>query len=165
MAIESQIIAYEAINELATEIAKRTIPRCAAIAATNTPKQIVRNHVLLALPANVTAISAYLAFKLAADALVRREYQGLPNIEYPPAIGALAAGTPPTPVDWITAISGFIGAAKAQTTQTSGTFTPVDQALYSDLERALAGKCNLVTTAYPGQIERAHKPVDLRSAR
>ncbi len=154
IAIESEMIAYEAIHDLAIEISSRVRPMCTA----------GKNQVLLALPPNVTAIGTYQAFEAAAESLAG-QYQGVSTIN------AMVVGAAPGPTDWISAIGGFIASAKTTTTMSSATFTPTDQALYADLERELhngcsagdctkarkiSNSCTLWATVYPGQVAAAY---------
>jgi hypothetical protein len=185
LAIESQMIAYEAINELAKEIAHRMDGPCKvhirANAESKRPSARVEDlahcavsDVLLGTPTNMAAIGAYQAFKASAETLTLlyteaaanpAEASSTPMDEATAAISeSLAAAIP--------AISGALTALRGQTTQTGGSFSPVDQALYSDLEREIfLTDRNLVVTAYPNDYEAAYttwigKPLNkIRDAR
>jgi hypothetical protein len=160
LAFESEAIAYEAVNELALEIANG-IPAnlCPAAshaneaATTVAPKPAPRPacQILLAIPANVNAITSFLGFKAAAT-LLKQQYE---KFLLPKKGGLLAPLISP----FISAGAGILSALKGQTTQTSATFSANDQALYSDLEAAIAtnGKSqNLLVTAYPGELATAY---------
>jgi hypothetical protein len=146
IAIESEMIAYDAIDQLAIVIGSRIHEKCGD------------KKVLLALPANLTGISTYGAFEAAAKNL----QQQFASFQRPEAAGAqpqflgFQLLTLSDLTGLISTLSGVAGSAKASTSQTSATFTPVDQALYSNLERELGLRCELVTTAYPNQVLKAY---------
>ena len=157
-AVESAIISYQAANELAKELAARF---CGA-GTEKIQLKVESQKFLLGTPANLAAIQAWIAFRSAVDQL-GVEYDtlaGLPVGSGPPAphfFAAVSAGASAA----ITAITAAASAAKAQTTQTASTFTPVDQVLFSDLEREMAPSgCTLVTMAYPGAIASASEAIE-----
>ena len=65
----------------------------------------------------------------------------LANIFLNPAFGPALSG-----------IASVLTAMKAQTTMSNGTFSAVDQALYSDLEAAVRNAVRLVITPFPNDL-------------
>ena len=181
LAIESQAIAYEAIDDLAHVIAGRmvscnvlpeerpkTLPDAEKYDPENrknvrNPKACVTGKILLGTAANMASITAFEGFKAAAEALAA-SYQHVPPFtpkgDEPHAI--LKEGIDPTTLGPLgSAAASLLTAAKAQTTVTGATFAPTDQAFYNDLESAIkrVSSLDLVATAYPRQFEKANSCV------
>ncbi|HUB80719.1 MAG TPA: hypothetical protein VMB03_18065 [Bryobacteraceae bacterium] len=148
-AVESAIVSYEATGQVAHELAKRF---CVFA------QPPLGNKFLLGTPANLSAIQAALAFEEAVTQL-NDQYRALEGKPVGVASPKLALAVTPGASAAITAIAGAVNDIKTQTTQTASMFTPVDQVLFSDLEREMEGgkvgaNCHLVTTAYPATIEQ-----------
>jgi hypothetical protein len=150
-AVESAIISYEATGQVAHELAGRFCEG-APLGYSST--------FLLGTPTNLSALQSALAFEEAVTQLTN-QYKLLEGKPISAAGGpALFLAITPGASAAITAITGAVNDIKTQTTQTASTFTPVDQVLFSDLEREMEGKapaitCHLITTAYPGMIKMA----------
>lgn len=207
--IESQMIAYEAVSELARELARRVSVRnecltpelyncirgmskkdaydashdpklikngnaCAIAASANTktaqpPSACeLKGKILLGTPVNMAALSTYNSFVAATDdltniynSLVQPQGPAAPKI--PPGANQVYVFPAPGLVGGEAlagSITGFITAAKGQTTQSGSTFAAVDQALFSDLEREFwAVNRKLVVTAFPGDYADANKVI------
>lgn len=159
LALESQTISYEAINQLAGEIANRS--KTAMPCGDTKPIPERPCEILLANAANVSALQSFLAFKAAGDALkdaytqyaAPKKPNTRPNFPTGELVGPAATLFAPL-------VSGLLTALKGQTTQSSATFNPNDQALYADLEAAIHDNCanqDLLVTAYPAMMADAYK--------
>ena len=155
-AVESAIISYEATGQVAHELANRFC----------TPAIKARGHqFLLGTPTNLSAIQSALAFEEAVKQLTN-QYKLLEGKPIGATSGRLTEklAISPGASAAITALAGAVNNIKTQTTQTASIWTPVDQVLFSDLEREMDGakssNCHLITTAYPGMIKGAIENVN-----
>jgi hypothetical protein len=151
MAIESQMIAYDAINELAGQIALNSQCLNDDPKPTNCNKR--NRTVLLGISANMAAIASYFSFKSSVN-ILDKAYDAV--VSQHAAVISQKELNPTTEAALGTAAGALLTALKGQTTMSYGTFTLVDQALYTDLEGAiykLGG--TFVSTAYPANLDRA----------
>jgi hypothetical protein len=128
----------------------------------------VQSKMLLGTPTNMASVAGFEAFKAAAKSLAS-SYASVPPKQTP-----APATTSPAPSDIdirpfssyfdsagagavLSGASSLLTAAKAQTTVSSSTFSPTDQAFYNDLESAMkhVATIDLVATAYPRQLDKA----------
>ncbi len=158
-AVESVVISYEATNELARELAKNFCGTAEQPAPKDSASEYSRLF-LLGTASNLSAIQGSISFNTALNQL-KQQYENLsgPPGSSPPAAApklAFPAGASAA----VQAVTAAVGAVKTQTTQTATTFTPVDQVLFSDLQKEMnLSHCVLVTTAYPDEINEAARAI------
>ncbi len=157
VAVESEMIAYEAIGEIAQQIAgdiNCAIVRCdpgkkpRPASSDKTVQKEQTTKVLLATPANMAAISAYQSFVAASQSLQTLYNAPMTSAAPKPHIGAAQAGGTFTALaSPVQDAASALASLKASTTQAGSSFAPADQALYSYLEKYCH---SLVTMPYPG---------------
>jgi hypothetical protein len=147
VAIESEMLAYEAIGQIAKEIGSKIECACT--------KDGCAHHVLLATPANMSAISAYQSF-LAASSSLQIAYGKPPVLaaDVTPPANRLFATTIGTAAPVGLDAASALAALKGSTTYSGSSFAPADQALYSYLEKY--ANC-LVTMPYPGNYKDGNR--------
>lgn len=138
MAVESEMIAYEAVGQIAQKIALANVSK--------TP-------ILLGTPANLSAIAAYRQFEAASNEL-KNDYDKQEPGSVGGAISTYSLTDVLTP---ISTIAGILNTLKGTTTQSSNTFTPVDEVLYADLEKDFSAK--FVIGPFPKDYETASKEI------
>jgi DNA invertase Pin-like site-specific DNA recombinase len=74
-----------------------------------------------------------------------------PGIVHPDFLEGAFGGTAFGPS--VTAIAGLLSALKAQSTTTSATFTPVDEALIADIENVAGNTTRVVSFPFPGDLK------------
>ena len=115
-------------------------------------------NILLATPANISAIAAYDSF-LAAAGVLAAQYDDAAQQAQPKGFDAhLLLGDPASTA--ISNLAGALAALKGTTTQSGSTFAPADQALYSEMERALNDNQRaLIVMPYPANYDAGNKTV------
>lgn len=174
ISIESQMIAYEAVDELARAIANpfshhcvdrkleelkktdngRKIPK-AEMEARMGKAQIdckIADVTLLGSPSNLAAIAAFRTYETLATQLQQR-YEDEANLsgeDRKADRSALSAGGVADVASTANSIASTINTLKTQSTQTGSSFAPVEQVLYSDLERSYdSAGSTLIVMPYP----------------
>ncbi len=144
LSVESEAIAYEALSQLSHQVNNEIGSTCQ------------KQNVLLATPANLTDISSYIAFKTAVAGLTKAYQDYKSSVSSPENVFHADDA-----VSTISGLASALVALKASSTQASSTFTQVDQALISDLQRDLrVSSCNLVASPSPGKIATVFEVLD-----
>jgi hypothetical protein len=164
-ALESQFIAFEAINTLAKGVAKEIDPSISQCAVPGKAGA----KILLQDSSALAYVAAYEAFKAQVNAF-KEEYDSItsaagaagPGPTTPAPTPNAAAGTPPSvsytipsPTDWITAVGGLLANMKSTVTYNSSTFQPTNDAFVADLASALHGKAEIYSSTVPGNLGKA----------